>query len=73
MTETLTRMIFNIPDISCGHCEMTIREEVGALSGVKLVEASNQSKTANVEFDPSVVTIDTIRATLVEAGYPPQN
>lgn len=73
MTETITRMTFNIPDISCGHCEMTIREEVGALTGVKLVEASNQSKTANIEFDPSVVSLDTIRTTLVEAGYPPQN
>ena len=73
MSATLERIRFAVPGINCGHCEMTIREEVGALSGVTSVEASNQSKTVEVEFEPSVVTPDTIRATLAEAGYPAQN
>ncbi|MDP7078137.1 MAG: heavy-metal-associated domain-containing protein, partial [Desulfobacterales bacterium] len=29
---------FSIPNISCGHCVMTIKNELSALEGVKAVE-----------------------------------
>lgn len=73
MTDTATRMTFDVPDISCGHCEMTIHEEVGALAGVKTVRASNQSKTVEVEFESSAISADDIRTALAEAGYPARN
>ena len=30
--------IFSIPNISCGHCVMSIKNELGELDGVKRVE-----------------------------------
>ncbi len=73
MTATLEQITLTVPDINCGHCEMTIKEEVGALGGVSDVQPSNVTKTVVVEFDPAAVTPEAIRATLAEAGYPAQN
>jgi copper ion binding protein len=73
MAETLTQQTFTVPNINCGHCEMTIREDVGALPGVAKVEPSLQTKMVVVEFAPERVTADDIRKALAEAGYPAQN
>ena len=34
----MERKAFSVPKISCGHCVMTIRKELGALAGVRSVE-----------------------------------
>jgi Cu+-exporting ATPase len=73
MPATLEQITLNVPDISCGHCELTIKEEVGALGGVSNVQPSNVTKTVVIEFDPTAVSVETIRSTLAEAGYPAQN
>ena len=36
---------FEVPNISCGHCVMTIKNEVGELAGVSKVEADKNSGT----------------------------
>jgi len=68
-----SHVTFNVPGINCGHCESSIREAVGALAGVSAVQASNVTKTVDVEFQPGTVSLDAIRLTLDEAGYPAQN
>ncbi len=73
MTATFEHITLTVPGINCGHCELTIKEEVGALSGVSDVRPSNVTKTVDVEFDPAAVSVETIRSTLSEAGYPAQN
>jgi copper chaperone len=61
---------FEIPNISCGHCVMTIRNEVSELAGVSKVEADQNSRMVTVEWsDPA--TWDQINALLVEINYPP--
>jgi copper ion binding protein len=67
---TETTATFIAPDISCGHCVATVREEVGALAGVSQVEADAQTKQVIVRFDPAAVSEERIVATLDEAGYP---
>jgi copper chaperone len=72
MTDTLTRVELAVPGINCGHCEMTIREEVGALAGVSSVYPSNQTKSVVIDYDSAAVTPEQIKAALAEAGYPVQ-
>ncbi len=60
----------NIPTISCGHCVMAIKREVGEIAGVTSVEADAETKTTVIRWD-SPATWDNIVATLKEAGYPP--
>lgn len=73
MADGKTQITLDVPGINCGHCESTIREEVGALPGVSRVEPSNQTKTVVIDFEPAQVSLDMIRSTLAEAGYPAQN
>ncbi len=61
---------FKVPNISCGHCVMTIKNEVGELAGVSAVQADQASKMVTVEWgDPA--TWEQIRSLLVEINYPP--
>ena len=60
----------SIPNISCGHCAMTIRRELGDIEGVAEVDVDIPSKTARIRWNPPA-DWTTIRAMLDEIGYPP--
>lgn len=70
MSSTIDTVTLTAPDISCGHCVMTIEEEVGALAGIASVEANEATKQVEISFDPSRVSLAQIEAALDEAGYP---
>lgn len=60
---------FNIPNISCGHCVMTIKRELGELEGVTSVTGDVDTKKVTVEWaEPA--TESGIRALLAEINYP---
>ena len=60
-----------IPNISCGHCVMTIQNEISELPGVVLVKADQATKKAIFEWnDPA--TWEKIEATLKEINYAPE-
>lgn len=61
---------FEVPNISCGHCVMTVQNEVGDLTGVRHVEANQDTRMVTVEWDDPA-TWEQIRALLVEINYPP--
>jgi copper chaperone len=61
---------FEVPNISCGHCVMTIKNEVADLAGVKNVNADQATRMVTVEWD-APATWDQIQALLVEINYPP--
>jgi copper chaperone len=61
---------FEVPNISCGHCVMTIKNEVGELEGVSKVEASQETRLVTVEWNPPA-TWDRIKDLLVEINYAP--
>jgi copper chaperone len=63
---------FKVPNISCGHCVMSIEREVGELEGVVSVKAQADTKMVHVEWD-APATWDGIRALLEEINYPPEN
>jgi copper chaperone len=61
---------FEVPNISCGHCVMTVQNEVGELNGVSMVQADQDSRMVTVEWD-APATWEQIKATLTEINYPP--
>ena len=65
----MKKQAFSIPNISCGHCVMTIKNELIELVGVKLVEGDTQNKTITIEWE-SPTTLQEIRDTLKEINYP---
>ncbi len=60
---------FHVPNISCNHCCMTIKRELGVLSGVTSVECNPQRKEATIGFK-SEADLPKIKETLAEIGYP---
>lgn len=60
---------FSIPNISCGHCVMSIKNELNELDGIKTVEGDPENKNITVEFE-SPVTLEQIKETLKEINYP---
>ncbi|MBW1722628.1 MAG: heavy-metal-associated domain-containing protein [Deltaproteobacteria bacterium] len=65
----MERKKFSIPNITCGHCVMTIQRELGELEGVSKVEGDPSRKEIEVEWD-SPATLEKIKATLEEINYP---
>ena len=65
----MEKQTFSIPDISCGHCVMSIKNELIELKGVKTVEGDPESKNITVEWeDPA--TVEAIKNKLAEINYP---
>lgn len=62
---------FIIPAISCGHCVMSIKNELSEIAGVKKVEGDPQSKSISVEWELPA-TLDKILNTLKQINYPAQ-
>ena len=57
-----------IPNITCEHCVMTIRRELGELDGVSKVEGDPTTKEIEVEWE-APATLEKIKATLKEINY----
>ncbi|MBW2438925.1 MAG: heavy-metal-associated domain-containing protein [Deltaproteobacteria bacterium] len=65
----MEKKTFSIPNISCGHCVMSIKNELGELEGVKSVDGNPETKSIDVEWD-APITEDKILETLKEINYP---
>ncbi|NTU96317.1 MAG: heavy-metal-associated domain-containing protein [Chlorobiaceae bacterium] len=63
----------NVTGMRCGGCELLVVEALGELEGVEKAEAFHASGTVTVDFDPSKVTLDTIKALIGEQGFSVQD
>jgi len=59
----------SIPNISCGHCVMAIKRELGEMEGVSKIEGDPQKKEITVSWD-APASLDKIKSTLKEMNYP---
>lgn len=64
----MTTTEFQVSGMTCGHCEMSIREEVAEVSGVDSIEVSHQTGKLVVSGNDFVEESAVIRA-VEEAGY----
>jgi copper chaperone len=60
---------FSVPNISCGHCVMTIQRELGEIEGVSKVGGDPNAKEITVDYD-APATADKIRSTLKDINHP---
>ena len=66
MTKTVS-----VPNITCGHCVMTIQREVGELTGVSAVKADKDTKQVTVSWDPAATDWAAIASTMKEINFSP--
>jgi copper chaperone len=66
---TTQETVLSVPDISCEHCVTTINGALGALPGVETVSTDIPTRSVQLRYDPTQVSMETIEATLDDAGY----
>ncbi len=67
----MEKQTLTIPNITCGHCVMSIKNELSELEGVSGVDGDPGHKTVTVSWD-TPATLDKIKALLEEINYPAQ-
>ena len=64
----MEKKTFSIPNISCGHCVMSIKNELSELEGVTSVEGNPETKSIDVEWN-APITEDKLKETKKEINY----
>lgn len=64
----MTNNEFQVTGMTCGHCEMSVREEVSEIPGVEDVQVSAQTGKLVVTGSTSVDDAQVLAA-VAEAGY----
>jgi len=65
----MEKQTFVVPNISCGHCVMSIKNELNEIDGVRSVEGDPDTKSIIVEWEAST-SVNAIREKLQEINYP---
>ncbi len=65
----MEKQTFSIPNISCAHCVMSIKNELSELEGVNMVEGNADEKNITVEWELPA-TLQKIKDTLKKINYP---
>lgn len=59
---------YKVTGMTCGHCEMSVREEVSQIAGVEDIQVSAQAGTLLITATEPVADEDVLAA-VDEAGY----
>ncbi len=65
----MTKITYQIPNISCNHCVHTIETELSEMQGVNSVSANAETKSVEIEFE-NPATEEKIKELLQEINYP---
>lgn len=65
----MEKTTFTIPNISCGHCVMSIKNELIDLEGVSAVDGDAETKSMTVTWQ-APATLERIKDQLREMNYP---
>jgi copper chaperone CopZ len=66
----MSRAVLHVPDISCEHCERTIKQALGQTPGVLRVEVDIPRKQVRVSYDDAAVDVDRLKTVLEAEEYP---
>ncbi len=66
----LQTKVFQVDQMTCATCPITVRAAMAAVKGVVSVEVDFEAKTATVMFDPTGATVAQVAAASTNAGYP---
>lgn len=61
---------FNVENMTCAMCPITVRKAMKEVSGVKSVVVDYDTKIATVAFNPELTTLEKIGDASTNAGYP---
>ncbi|MDY6968234.1 MAG: heavy-metal-associated domain-containing protein [Spirochaetota bacterium] len=65
----MDKEVLSIPNITCNHCVMTIKNELMEIDGVLKVDGNPDAKNISVEWEPPA-NLEKIKDMLKEINYP---
>jgi copper chaperone CopZ len=65
--------VLNVPDMTCGHCELTVKEALDGLDGVRSAKADHVTGNVEVSYEEDKVTDEQLLGAVEEAGYTPRS
>lgn len=65
----MAKETLSVPNISCGHCVMSIKNELSEIEGVRSVEGDPGAKSITVAWD-APATLEMLKDRLKEINYP---
>ena len=72
-TETskiMTKLILEVPEISCDHCAQTITKALWPRRGVLDLHVDVPAQTVHLELDESTISLDEVKRILADEEYP---
>jgi copper chaperone CopZ len=64
------RVTLLVRGMTCGHCVAAVKKSLAAIPGVGQVAVTLEPPRAEVMYDPSKTTVETMTKATAEEGYP---
>ena len=61
--------LLKVPDMTCGHCELSVQEALDGLDGVERAKADHATGNVEVAYDEGKVSAEQFREAIEEVGY----
>ncbi len=58
-----------VKGMSCGHCKIAVEKALMGIEGVETASVDLDEGKANVSYDPSKASTESMKKTIVDAGY----
>jgi copper chaperone CopZ len=65
----MAKIVLDVPDISCEHCQHAIEGALRQEAGVASVRVDVPTKKVYLDYDPTKLTLDQVSAVLDDEGY----
>lgn len=65
----MTKQIFKITGMRCTACALNIDLDLEEIPGVKSSQTSYAKQQTAIEFDPSLVTTESLKSAIAKTGY----
>lgn len=60
----------DVKNMTCALCPVTVKKALMGVHGVRAADAELKSRTATVQYDPSLTTPESLIQATTNAGYP---
>ena len=61
--------VLKVPDMTCGHCELSVQEALDDLDGVERAKADHATGDVEVDYDEDKVSVVRMGEAIEEVGY----
>jgi copper chaperone len=66
----MSKVVLDVPEISCEHCSQAITSALQPEQGVKRVSVDIPTHKVHLEYDENAISLDRVKEILAEEEYP---